>query len=125
MDAWRSDVKLIWDNCRKYNGADHAVTKLADKLNTALDRRMDEAYALARQNLAALDAGEARPRKGCEGGEGDPFGSDSDSGDALLGGGAARAVRETRDGACGCAAVCSGVCGCLVAAGVWPAACLS
>lgn len=52
MDAWKRDVALIWSNCRKYNGEAHPVSKMAEKLEAAMERRMDEAVAAATQQLA-------------------------------------------------------------------------
>lgn len=52
MDAWKADVGLIWANCRKYNGEAHPVSKLAEKLEAAMERRMDEAVAAATRELA-------------------------------------------------------------------------
>lgn len=53
MHEWRADMALIWSNCRKYNGDVHHFTKMAEKLEAAMERRMDEAVAGATRELAA------------------------------------------------------------------------
>ncbi|KAF6265777.1 Bromodomain-containing protein [Scenedesmus sp. NREL 46B-D3] len=58
MDEWRTDMKLIWDNCRTYNGEDHPFTRRAEKLEAAMQRRMEEALAgAAREVSVAQRAG--------------------------------------------------------------------
>ncbi|WIA13302.1 hypothetical protein OEZ85_006886 [Tetradesmus obliquus] len=52
MDEWRADIKRIWDNCRKYNGEEHPVTRCAEKLEAAMERRMEEAVAGAARELS-------------------------------------------------------------------------
>ncbi|KAF6261191.1 hypothetical protein COO60DRAFT_1699907 [Scenedesmus sp. NREL 46B-D3] len=53
MDEWRADIKRIWENCRKYNGEDHPVTRCAEKLEAAMERRMEEAVAGAAREVSA------------------------------------------------------------------------
>lgn len=53
MDAWKADMALIWANCRKYNGLTHPFSKLAEKLEGAMERRMEEAITAATRELAA------------------------------------------------------------------------
>jgi hypothetical protein len=53
MDEWRADIKRIWDNCRKYNGDDHPVTRCAEKLEAAMERRMEEAVSGAARELSS------------------------------------------------------------------------
>jgi hypothetical protein len=109
MAEYRADMRLIWDNCRKYNGPEHHITKLADKLAAAFERRMDEAYAAARQALAAVDRsdGPKSRRHGSKaGGRSGGDSSGSESGDELEGlagvvSGVAGWVRAR--GGCGCA----------------------
>jgi hypothetical protein len=59
MDEWRTDIKRIWDNCRKYNGDEHPVTRMAEKLEAAMERRMEEAIAGATRELSAAQQREA------------------------------------------------------------------
>lgn len=104
MDEWRADMQLIWDNSRAYNGPEHPVTKQADKLAAALERRMSEAIEYAKAAVAAQDRGEPKPRtKAGAVGKGrsaelaallggSPFVTDSDSGDEQLLLGLTRAV---------------------------------
>jgi hypothetical protein len=54
IEEWKTDVQRIWDNCRKFNGEDHFVTKQAEKLQQHFERRMGEAQAAAARDLAAL-----------------------------------------------------------------------
>ncbi|KAF6263936.1 hypothetical protein COO60DRAFT_1457906 [Scenedesmus sp. NREL 46B-D3] len=53
MDEWRADMQLIWDNCRKYNGDNHNITRSAEKMEAFMERRMEEAIAGAARELAA------------------------------------------------------------------------
>ncbi|KAF6251400.1 Bromodomain-containing protein [Scenedesmus sp. NREL 46B-D3] len=53
MDEWHSDMQLIWDNCRKYNGDNHDITRSAEKMKTFMERRMEEAIAGAARELSA------------------------------------------------------------------------
>jgi hypothetical protein len=114
MDEWRTDIKRIWDNARKYNGDDHPVTRMAEKLESAMERRMEEAEVGARRELSAAlqrerDAG-GMSGKGTAGGNKPraprelallrasitSAGSDSDGGeDGRQGGPAARTVSNS------------------------------
>ncbi|KAF6253924.1 hypothetical protein COO60DRAFT_370215 [Scenedesmus sp. NREL 46B-D3] len=53
MDEWRADMKLIWENCRTYNGTTHVITRRAEKLEAAMERRMEEAVTGAARELSA------------------------------------------------------------------------
>lgn len=63
MQEWRADVQLIWDNARKYNGENHPVTNQALKLQTAMERRLEDALQQAKAGLQADARGEPQPRK--------------------------------------------------------------
>ncbi|KAF6250698.1 Bromodomain-containing protein [Scenedesmus sp. NREL 46B-D3] len=52
MDEWRADMKLIWDNCRKYNGENHPLAFSAKKMEAVMERRMEEAVAEAARELS-------------------------------------------------------------------------
>jgi hypothetical protein len=65
----------IWDNARTFNGDGHPVTICAEKLEAAMERRMEEAVAAAAQELTlqqrAPRRSTAKPRlagKGAAGG---------------------------------------------------------
>ena len=53
MQEWQADLQLIWDNARKYNGDNHPVSQQALKLQTAVEKRMEEVMNQARINLAS------------------------------------------------------------------------
>uniref|UniRef100_A0A6B2LKF0 Bromo domain-containing protein n=1 Tax=Arcella intermedia TaxID=1963864 RepID=A0A6B2LKF0_9EUKA len=42
LEEFASDVKLIWDNCRMYNGPEHIVTKRGDKLAIEFEKKFNE-----------------------------------------------------------------------------------
>eukprot|EP00775_Hariotina_reticulata_P013459 gene13459-13585_t len=97
IEEWRADVQRIWDNCRKFNGEDHFVTRQAEKLQQHFERRMGEAQAAAARDLAALQQrgpdgaaagggkGPSRPKNREVAQLGLPSASDGDSGDDRLG----------------------------------------
>lgn len=63
MAEWRAELQLIWDNARKYNGDNHPVTNQALKLQTAMERRLEDEQQVAKANMQAEAKGEPRPRK--------------------------------------------------------------
>lgn len=61
---WRADIQLIWDNAKKYNGENHPITLLASKLAGQMEKRWQDAVAIAKVNMTADERGDPRPRKG-------------------------------------------------------------